>query len=328
MIQYLVRRILIVLPTLAVVSIISFIIIQLPPGDFLTTYVAQLKATGEAVDEAEVAALARRYGLDRPMHIQYLKWIGGILQGDFGRSFEFNRPVGELIWQRMGLTLAVSASAMLFQWIVALPIGIYSAVHQYSAPDYTFTFLGFIGLAIPDFMLALVLMWSAHSWFGLSIGGLFSNEFVDASWSWARVVDLLKHLWIPMLILGMSGTAGLIRTMRATMLDELQKPYVTTARAKGLRENRLVLKYPARVALSPFISTVGWSIPKIISGATIISVVLSLPTTGSLLLHSLMSQDMYLAGSFILLLSFLTVLGTLMSDLLLASTDPRIRYGE
>jgi peptide/nickel transport system permease protein len=328
MIQYLVRRLLVVVPTLAVISIISFIIIQLPPGDYLTAYVAQLRASGDSVDAAEIAALTKRYGLDQPMHVQYLKWIWGVLHGDFGRSFEFRRPVGELIWGRMGLTVAVSASAMLFQWIVALPIGIYSAVKQYSISDYTFTFLGFIGLAIPDFMLALVLMWGANSLFGLSIGGLFSKEFIDAPWSWARVVDLLKHLWIPMIILGMSGTAGLIRTMRATMLDELQRPYVTTARAKGLRERRLVLKYPARVALSPFISTVGWSIPKIISGATIISVVLSLPTTGSLLLKSLMSQDMYLAGSFILLLSLLTVLGTLMSDVLLAWTDPRIRYGE
>jgi peptide/nickel transport system permease protein len=328
MAQYLIRRVLVVLPTLVVISIISFVIIQLPPGDYLTSYVAQLTASGDMVDEAEVAALTKRYGLDQPAHRQYLKWVWGVLHGDFGRSFEFQRPVGELIWDRMGLTLAVTASAMLFQWIIALPIGVYSAVKQYSVGDYVATFLGFIGLALPDFMLALLLMWGANSLFGQSIGGLFSEEYIDAPWSWAKVLDLLKHLWIPMIILGMSGTAGLIRTMRATMLDELQRPYVTTARAKGLRERRLVLKYPARVALSPFISTVGWSIPKIISGATIISVVLSLPTTGSLLLKSLMSQDMYLAGSFVLLLSLLTVLGTLISDILLAWSDPRIRYGE
>jgi peptide/nickel transport system permease protein len=328
MTQYLIRRVLVVLPTLFVISIISFVIIQLPPGDYLTSYVAQLTASGDMVDEAEVAALTKRYGLDQPAHRQYLKWVWGVLHGDFGRSFEFRRPVGELIWERMGLTLAVTASAMLFQWIIALPIGVYSAVKQYSVGDYAATFLGFIGLALPDFMLALLLMWGANSLFGQSIGGLFSKEYIDAPWSWAKVLDLLKHLWIPMIILGMSGTAGLIRTMRATMLDELQRPYVTTARAKGLRERSLVLKYPARVALSPFISTVGWSIPKIISGATIISVVLSLPTTGSLLLKSLMSQDMYLAGSFVLLLSLLTVLGTLISDILLAWSDPRIRYGE
>jgi peptide/nickel transport system permease protein len=322
-----VRRVLVVIPTLAVISIISFVIIQLPPGDYLTTYVATLKASGEVIDEAEIVALTHRYGLDQPFYVQYLKWIWGVLQGDFGRSFEFNRPVSELIWTRLGFTLAVSISALLFQWIVALPLGIYSALHQYSATDYTFTFFGFIGLAIPDFMLALVLMWGAHSLFGLSIGGLFSEEYIDAPWSWAKLFDLLKHLWIPMLILGTSGTAGLIRTMRATMLDELQKPYVTTARAKGLRENRLVLKYPARVAINPFISTAGWSIPKLISGATVISVVLSLPTTGSLLLKSLMSQDMYLAGSFVFLLSILTIVGTLISDILLAWMDPRIRFG-
>lgn len=327
MFQFIVRRFVVVLPTLLVVSVISFIIIQLPPGDYLTSYVATLRSSGADIDQAEIDALTKRYGLDRPLHQQYLKWMGGILfRGDFGRSFDQNRPVSEVIWGRLGLTLAISVSAMIFQWLVALPVGIYSAVNQYSVPDYTFTFFGFIGLAVPDFMIALVLMWGAHSLFGLSIGGLFSPDFIDAPWSWARVLDLLKHMWIPMLILGMSGTAGLIRTMRATMLDELQKPYVTTARAKGLKERNVVLKYPVRVALNPFISTVGWSIPKLISGATVISVVLSLPTTGSALLRSLMNQDMYLAGGFMLLLSVLTVLGTLLSDILLAAMDPRIRY--
>jgi peptide/nickel transport system permease protein len=326
MVQFIIRRLLIVFPTLLVISVVSFIIIQLPPGDYLTTYVAQLRASGADVDQAEIDALTKRYGLDQPMHLQYLKWVSGVLRGDFGRSFDRNLPVSDLIWGRLGLTLAISVSAMLFQWLIALPVGIYVAVRQYSVTDYLFTFFGFIGLAIPDFMIALVLMWGAHSAFGLSIGGLFSPEYLDAPWSWARVVDLLKHMWIPMLILGMSGTAGLLRTMRATMLDELQKPYVTTARAKGLKERNLVLKYPVRVALNPFISTVGWSIPKLISGATVISVVLSLPTTGSMLLRSLMSQDMYLAGGFMLLLSVLTVLGTLLSDILLALMDPRIRY--
>jgi peptide/nickel transport system permease protein len=326
MFQFILRRLAVVIPTLIVVSMISFIIIQLPPGDYLTSYVATLRSSGADIDQAEIDALTKRYGLDQPMHRQYLKWMAGVLHGDFGRSFDQNRPVSEVIWGRLGLTLAISVSAMIFQWLVALPVGIFSAVNQYSVPDYTFTFFGFIGLAVPDFMIALILMWGAHSLFGLSIGGLFSPEYIDAPWSMARVIDLLKHMWIPMLILGMSGTAGLIRTMRATMLDELQKPYVTTARAKGLTERNLVLKYPVRVALNPFISTVGWSIPKLISGATVISVVLSLPTTGSMLLRSLMNQDMYLAGSFMLLLSVLTVFGTLLSDILLAMMDPRIRY--
>jgi peptide/nickel transport system permease protein len=326
MFQFILRRLVVVIPTLIVVSMISFIIIQLPPGDYLTSYVATLRSSGADIDQAEIDALTKRYGLDQPMHRQYLKWMAGVLHGDFGRSFDQNRPVSEVIWGRLGLTLAISVSAMIFQWLVALPVGIFSAVNQYSVPDYTFTFFGFIGLAVPDFMIALILMWGAHSLFGLSIGGLFSPEYIDAPWSMARVIDLLKHMWIPMLILGMSGTAGLIRTMRATMLDELQKPYVTTARAKGLTERNLVLKYPVRVALNPFISTVGWSIPKLISGATVISVVLSLPTTGSMLLRSLMNQDMYLAGSFMLLLSVLTVFGTLLSDILLAMMDPRIRY--
>jgi peptide/nickel transport system permease protein len=328
MLQYIVRRVFIMIPTLLVVSIVSFIVIQLPPGDYLTSYIVQLRASGDYIDDAEAAALAKRFGLGQPMYVQYLKWIWGIVHGDFGRSFEWNKPVGELIWGRLGLTVVLSLFTLVFQWIIAFAVGIYSATHQYSLQDYAFTFLGFIGLAIPDFMLALILMWGAYSVLGLSIGGLFSPDFIDESWSVGKVVDMLKHIWVPMIILGTGGTAGLIRTMRANLLDELQRPYVVTARAKGLKERSVLFKYPVRVALNPFFSTVGWSLPALISGATIVSVVLSLPTTGPMLLRALMSQDMFLAGSFLMMLSFLTIIGTFVSDILLAWLDPRIRYGE
>ena len=327
MLQYVLGRILLMIPTLIVISIITFIIIQLPPGDYLTSYIAQLAQSGGSVDQAELAALEKRYGLDKPIYFQYLKWIWDLLHGDFGMSFEWNKPVGELIWDRLFLTLVISASSMLFTWIVGIPVGIYSATHQYSIGDYLATIVGFIGMGIPNFMIALVLLWVGFSYFGADVGGLFSPEFQEAPWSLAKVVNLLEHLWVPMIVLGTSGTAWTIRSTRANLLDELHKPYVTTARAKGLPEQKLLWKYPVRVALNPFFSTVGYSLPNLISGATIISVVLSLPTTGPLLLRSLMTQDMYLAGSFILMLSVLTVVGTLISDLLLAWVDPRIRYG-
>ncbi|HXL04136.1 MAG TPA: ABC transporter permease [Bacillota bacterium] len=326
MTSYILKRVLYAIPTLILISIVSFVIIQLPPGDFLTSYVAQLSQAGEMVDEATIAALNKRYGLDQPVYIQYFKWVWGMLHGDFGQSFEWNRPVGSLIWERLAFTVVISLATMVFTWIVAFPIGVYSATHQYSAGDYIVSFIGFIGIAIPQFMLALILMWIAYAYFGQSVGGLFSPAYVDAAWSWAKLVDMLKHLWIPVVIVGMSGTAGLIRTFRANLLDELNKPYVTTARAKGVPERRLLYKYPVRVAMIPFISTVGWSLPALISGETITSVVLSLPTTGPLLLRALQSQDMYLAGSFIMVLSVLTVIGTLVSDILLAWVDPRIRY--
>lgn len=324
--SYILKRVLYAIPTLILISIVSFVIIQLPPGDFLTSYVAQLSEAGEMVDEATIAALNKRYGLDKPVYVQYFKWVWGMLHGDFGQSFEWNRPVSSLIWDRLAFTVVISLSTMVFTWIVAFPIGVYSATHQYSAGDYIVSFIGFIGIAIPQFMLALILMWIAYAYFGQSVGGLFSPAYVDAAWSWAKFVDMLKHIWIPVIIVGMSGTAGLIRTLRANLLDELNKPYVTTARAKGVPERRLLYKYPVRVAMIPFISTVGWSLPALISGETITSVVLSLPTTGPLLLRALQSQDMYLAGSFIMLLSVLTVIGTLISDILLAWVDPRIRY--
>lgn len=323
---YIARRLIYMIPTLLVISIISFILIQLPPGDYLTAYMAQLAQSGDAVDKAVIAALRQQYGLDKPMYVQYFKWIWGVLHGDFGFSFEWNQPVRTLIGERLALTMVVSLASLLFAWIVALPIGIYSAVRQYSVFDYIFTFGGFLGLATPNFMLALILMYTANKYLGTSVGGLFSSEYLNAPWSLAKFLDLLEHLWIPMIIVGTAGTAGLIRITRANLLDELRRPYVETARAKGLKESFLILKYPVRVALNPFISTIGFVLPQIISGATITSVVLSLPTTGPLLLRALLSQDMYLAGSFVLILASLTVVGVLLSDILLAWIDPRIRY--
>jgi peptide/nickel transport system permease protein len=325
MLHYIIRRIILLIPTLIAISIVSFILIQLPPGDYLTSYVAQLSQQGEQVDQSTLAALKAQYGLDQPIYVQYLKWITGVLRGDFGYSFEWRRPVAQLLWDRLGFTFIISLASLLLTWMIAFPIGIYSAVRQYSIGDYVFTFLSFLGLAIPDFLAALVLMWIAFAVFGQSVGGLFSPDYVDAPWSVAKVLDMLSHLWIPALILGIGGTAGLIRIMRANLLDELHKPYVTTARAKGLPEWKLILKYPVRVALNPFVSTVGWSLPHLVSGTVIVGVVLNLPTNGPLLLRALLSQDMYLAGSFILMLSVLTVIGTLISDILLAWLDPRIR---
>jgi peptide/nickel transport system permease protein len=329
MLQYTIRRIFYMIPTLLIVSMISFAIIQLPPGDYLTSVVATMRATGETIDEAALAAMEQRYGLNQPVYVQYWKWMTGIiLRGDFGESFEWNQPVSELLWGRLTLTFTISFTTLIFTWIVAFPIGIFSAVRQYSIGDYVTTMIGYVGLATPNFLLALILMYFAFRYFNQSVGGLFSPDYADAPWSWAKVWDLLKHLWIPVIIIGTAGTAGLIRIMRANLLDELHKPYVTTARAKGLPERRLILKYPVRVALNPFVSTVGWTLPGLVSGASVVSIVLSLPTTGPLLLRALMSQDMYLAGSFILLLSTLTVIGTLISDLLLAWLDPRIRLTE
>ena len=326
MLQYILRRVLALIPTLIAISIISFVIIKLPPGDFLTSYVAGLEAQGESVDAAELASLKQRYGLDEPGYIQYIKWISGVLRGDFGQSFELNQPVSTLIGGRLALTFFISLLTLLFTWVVALPVGIYSAVRRYSLGDYFFTFFGFLGLAIPNFLLALILMYVAFKYFNTSVTGLFSPEYVDAPWSWERILDLANHLWVPIIIIGTAGTAGLIRIMRANLLDELHKPYVTTARAKGLSETRLLLKYPVRIALNPFISTIGWSLPFLISGSAIVAIVLNLPTSGPLLLRSLLTQDMFLAGSFILILAFMTILGTLISDILLAWLDPRIRY--
>jgi peptide/nickel transport system permease protein len=282
---------------------------------------------GESIDQTVVESIKKQYGFGEPVYVQYAKWVTNIVtKGDFGKSFQRQQPVTDLIGERLLLTVILSLFALLITWVVAFPIGIFSAVRQYSIADYFFTFLGFVGLAVPSFLLALVLMYVAFKFMGMSVGGLFSTEFSDAPWSLARVQDLLKHLWIPTIIIALEGTAGLIRVMRANLLDELHKPYYVTAKAKGLSEFQALIQYPVRVALNPWVSSVGWVLPGLVSGATIISVVLSLPTTGPMQLEALRSQDMYLAGSFILLLSVLTVVGTLLSDILLAWLDPRIRY--
>lgn len=326
MLSYVIRRTVMMIPTLFAISIVAFVIIQLPPGDYLTTYAAQLREQGDLVDTSELARLRERYGLGQPIYIQYAKWITGILlRGDWGDSMYFRMPVQDLIWERLMLTFVLSFSTLIFSWLVAIPVGVYSATHQYSIPDYVVTALNFIGAGVPTFVLALVIMWLVMTQLGLSVGGLFSPEYINAPWSWAKIVDMIKHIWVPLLILAVGSTAGGVRITRANLLDELNKPYVDTARAKGVEETRLVWKYPVRVALNPFFSTVGWSLADLISGATIVSIVLSLQTTGPMLFTALINQDMYLAGSFILLLSTLTVIGTLLSDLLLAWVDPRIR---
>lgn len=326
MLAYLVRRLILAVLTLWAVSVLSFVVIQLPPGDYITSYIAQLSATGSFVSQQEAEALRQQYGLDRPLHIQYLRWMGMVLQGKFGMALEWGRPVSEVIGDRLWLTMVVSIAAIVFTWLLALPIGIYSAVRQYSMGDYLATFLGFIGLAVPSFMLALILMYLGFTLFNANIGGLFSDEFSEAAWSLAKVWDLMKHLPLPALILGLAGTAQLIRIMRANLLDELSKPYVVTARARGLPETRVILKYPVRVALNPFASTIGYLLPYVVSGSIIVSLVLSLPTVGPLLLRALIAQDMFLAGTIVLLLGVMTVIGTFLSDLLLLWIDPRIRF--
>ena len=326
MLAYMSRRIFLGIVTVWAVSIVSFLIIIMPPGDFVTARVAALQASGDPVQEEEVAYIRRDYGLDQPIFVQYYKWASKVLRGDFGVSMQWERPVMEVVGDRLWLTIAVALAAVLFTWLLAIPIGIYSAVKQYSVADYTFTFVGFIGLAIPNFLLALVLLYVGFAWFDASIGGLFSDEYIDAPYSVGKMWDLTKHLVLPGLILAMAGTAELIRIMRANLLDELRKPYVVTARAKGLSEWRLVFKYPVRVALNPLISTVGYLLPYIISGSIIVSIVLGLPTVGPLLYASLIAQDMFLAGAIILFVGIMTVVGTLISDLLLAWVDPRIRF--
>ena len=327
MLGYILKRILAMVPTLFGMSLISFLIIQLPPGDYLTSLLSSWSDNGQPIDPAQIERLRAQYGFDQPFYVQYWKWMSGILfRGDFGYSFDWNQPVAGLIWDRMGSTLAISVLSLIFVWAVSLPIGIYSAVRRHSVGDHVFTFLGFLGLAIPNFIFALTLMYLCYRYLGQSVGGLYSPEYVDAPWSWGKAWDLLAHLWIPVVVIGTSGTAALIRILRANLTDELNKPYVVTARAKGLPEHRLVLRYPVRIALNPFISAIGWVLPHLVSGVTITAIVLNLPTAGPLLLRALVSQDMYLAGSFILLLSALTLVGMLVSDLLLALLDPRIRF--
>lgn len=323
-----IRRIALMVPTVLLITVVTFVIIQLPPGDFLTTYVTNLSAQGEQVDAAEVAALRARYGLDEPMPVQFWTWISGIVtDGDFGRSFEWNRPVSEMLADRLPMTIVFMTATVLFTWVIAFPIGLYSALRQYSVSDYVATTFGFLGLAIPNFLLALGLMWVGLNVFGQeSVGGLLSPRYKDAAWNLGKVLDLAGHLWVPMVVLGTAGTAGLIRILRANLLDELRRPYVVAARARGMPEGQLLRRYPLRVALNPFVSTIGWVLPVLAGGEVIVSSVLSLETTGPLLLSSLRSQDMYLAGSIILIVSVLTVIGTLVSDVLLAWLDPRIRH--
>jgi peptide/nickel transport system permease protein len=325
---YIARRIVTLIPILFLISLVSFIIIQLPPGDWVSRQIAQLKLSGIQVDEGEAMRLTKLYGLDKPGGERYINWMKGILlDGNFGWSFQWNQPVNTLLAERIPLTMAISIASLLLSWIIAIPIGIYSATHQYSVLDYVFTFIGFIGLAVPGFLVALILAWVIFSATGFSPLGLYSNQFLDAPWSWAKVGDMSKHMLLPLLIIGLSSTGVTIRVMRANLLDELKKQYVITARAKGLSELGLLLKYPVRMALNPIISTVGWVLPTLVSGEVLVSIVLGIQTTGPLLLRATLEQDMYLAGSIIMILSTLTVIGTLLSDVLLAAMDPRIRYG-
>ena len=325
---YILKRILFMIPTLFAISVVSFILIQLPPGDFVTTLAAQMSQQGDTIDPATLAQLRAAYGLDQPVWVQYWIWITKILfAGDFGRSFDWDAPVSDLLWNRLGLTFVLSFTALIVTWMIALPVGIYSAVRKYSIGDYAATFFAFVGLAVPNFLLALILMYLALRFWGVSVDGLFSAKYVDAPWSWEKAADLAQHLIVPVFVLAASHIASLVRIMRANLLDELFKPFVVTARAKGLSEWRLIFKYPVRAALNPFVSTIGWTLPELVSGATVTAIVLNLPTTGPLLLRALVAQDVYLAGAMILMLSVLTVIGTLISDLLLAWLDPRIRYG-
>ena len=325
MLIYTLKRLLTMIPTLVIISMLVFVIIQLPPGDYLETYIAELQSQGESVDEDKIAFLRAEYGLDRPMYEQYWVWASGLLVGDYGYSFEYNLPVSEVIGNRMFLTIIISVLTIIFTWAVAFPIGIYSATHQYSWGDYGLSFIGFIGLATPNFLLALVMLYLANVYFGTSLGGLMDPQYIDKPWSWAKFKSVLEHLWIPIIVIGTSGTAAMIRRIRANLLDELQKQYVTTARAKGMEEGKLVRKYPLRMAMNFFISDIGSLLPSVISGAELTAIVLSLPTTGPMMLAALQSQDMFLAGSFLMFLATLTVIGVLISDLLLVLIDPRIR---
>ena len=325
MLTYLARRVIYMVITLFVVSMIAFIIIQLPPGDFISSYVGELAALGEVLDEAEIDALRARYGLGQPVYVQYLRWLGNVLTGNLGRSLRWNRPVSELIEDRLPWSFTISMVSLVFVWAIGLPIGVYSATHQYSIADYMATFIGFVGLGVPNFLIALLALWFYFQSTGDVIVGLFSNDYLMAPWSVARVWDLLKHLWIPALITGTAGTAGLIRGVRANLLDEVRKPYVTTARAKGLTERRVLFKYPFRVAMIPAVSTIGWTLPTLFAGELLVSFVMGIPTLSPIFVASLLDQDMFLAASIVLILSALTVVGTLISDILLAWVDPRIK---
>ncbi len=325
MLNYLINRLITMAVTLAVISVLVFVIIQLPPGDYLSTYIAELEAQGENVADDKIRFLREQYGLDKSMVEQYFVWVTGLLQGDLGYSFEHDKPVADVVGDRMFLTIILNAGTIAFIYIVAFPIGVYTAVNQYSVGDYTLSFIGLLGLATPNFLLALILLYFANVYFGTSIGGLMDPEFIDQPWSVAKVLSVLEHLWVPVFVIGTAGTAGMIRRLRANLLDELQKQYVVTGRSKGLPEGRLLRKYPLRMALNPFVADIGSLLPEVVSGSVIVSAVMSLPTTGPMLLSSLQSQDMFLAGSFLMFLAVLTVVGMLISDILLGVLDPRIR---
>ena len=328
MIRYILMRSLAMIPTLFLISVLVFFIIELPPGDYFESYVSELRSLGESADLAEIEMLRERYGFDQPQVIRYLWWVGGMLQGDFGYSFEYRLPVNEVVGDRLWLTVLLSSVTILFTWLVAFPIGIYSATHQYSWGDYGLTFLGLLGIAVPNFVLALVMMYFANIWFGVSIGNLMDRQFLNEPMSWAKFSSILSHIWIPVVIIGTAGTASMVRRLRANLLDELHKQYVVTARAKGLHSLRVLMKYPLRMALNFFISDIGSILPAMISGAEVTAIVLSLETTGPMLIRALQSQDMYLAGSFLMFLAFLTVIGVLISDIALTFLDPRIRLGK
>lgn len=325
MFQFIIKRVLILIPLLIAFSLICFIIIQLPPGDFLTTYINQLRQQGANIDDDTIKALEVRYGMNESLTVQYFKWFGRVLQGDLGYSFVWNRSANTLIAERLGYTIILSLTSVLLIWLIAFPLGFYSATHKYSFPDYTFTAISFFGLSIPEFLLALILMWGYFAVTGKFGGGIYSEEYANQAMSLGKFIDLLKHIWMPYLVIAVTGTAGLFKTFRANLLDEIGKPYVTTARAKGVSNLRLLIKYPGRIALIPFISTIGWMLPGLVSGQTILAIVMNLPTVGPLLISALRNQDMYLAGSIVLILGTLTMVGTMISDILLALTDPRTR---
>lgn len=326
MLAYIARRFIYMVTTLALISVVGFFIINLPPGSYIDVYQAQRQNQGTTTAEAELESLKRRYGLDQPIYVQYLKWVSGFVHGDFGRSFQYNREVKDLIWERLIYTAVIAFCTLIFTWLVAIPIGIYAATHQYKIGDNVATLIGMAGLSIPDFMLALVLMVVAQRYFGFSVGGLFSREYIDAPWSLAKVVDMVKHLWVPVFVVGTSGTAGLMRIMRGNLLDVLNMQYVQAARARGLRESTVIFKHGVRNAIHPLIMLLGLSLPSIISGSLVVSIVLGLPTTGPLYFNALRQQDMFLAGTFLMFLAAMLVLGNFLADLLLAVADPRIRY--
>lgn len=325
--NFLLRRFIYMIITVWLVSIVSFVVIQIPPGDYVTNLVSEMMAQGaDKIDPAVIEQLREQYGLNDPVYVQYFKWVRNIVtKGNFGYSLSLRRDAAELIFERLPMTFILAGSSVIFIWLVALPIGVYSAVRKYTLGDYIATFIGLIGLATPNFLIALILMYLSYRYGGQALIGLFSEEYAMAPWSVGKVLDLLNHLWIPVIIIGTAGTAGLIRTMRANLLDELNRPYVDTARSKGLSEARLLWKYPVRYALNPFISTVGWVLPGLVAGEVIVSIVLNLPTSGPVLFAALQEQDMFVAAGFILVLSSLTVIGTFISDVLLMILDPRIR---